>query len=445
MNVDSPSTDDLVGYFREAETPREDWVVGTEHEKIGIYADSHERVPYEGERGIGVLLERIASQDGWERVLEGENVIALLKDGASITLEPGGQLELSGAPLATTRRTCAEFTEHVDLMKRVSADLGIVWLSLGADPFHKISEIPHMPKARYDIMRSYLPTRGRLSLHMMHSTATVQANYDYSDEADMAAKMRMAMACTPIVSALFANSCITEGDESGFVSQRIEVWRHMDPDRCGILPFVLERDFGYRDYAEWALDVPMFFLVRGHQYIAAKGLSFRQFLAHGLAEHRATIADWDLHLTTVFPEVRLKRFIEVRGADCCSSELICALPALWKGLLYDRQAGEAAFALASDWTLADRDEALASAARLGLGGRAGGHSLLGLANELVDIASEGLARIARAGGLGPDERHFLDPVRALVEAGQSPGETVLERWRGEWNRSPERLVEYARY
>ncbi len=439
------SIDELVAYFSQGETPRDDWVIGTEHEKIGIYTDDYTRVPYEGERGIGVLLERIASEDDWERVYEGENVIALKKDGASITLEPGGQMELSGAPLATIRETCAEFTSHMELTKRVSADLGIAWLSLGADPFHTIPEIPHMPKARYDIMRSYLPTRGRLSQHMMHATATVQANYDYSDEADMAAKMRTAMGCTPIVSALFANSSIIEGRDSGFASQRIEVWRRMDPDRCGRLPFVFESDFGYRDYAEWAVDVPMFFLVRDHHYIAAKGVTFREFTLHGIGEHRATMEDWDLHLTTVFPEVRLKRFIEVRGADCGPKELICALPALWKGLLYDSAAGEAAFALARDWTLEERDQALVSAARQGLAGQAGGRPMLELAGELVDIATAGLARIAQAGGLGPDERDFLDPLRALLAAGQSPGEALRDAWRDEWKESPERLVEYARY
>ena len=439
------SIDELVAYFSQGETPRDDWVIGTEHEKIGIYTDDHTRVPYEGERGIGVLLERIASEDDWERVYEGENVIALKKDGASITLEPGGQMELSGAPLATIRETCSEFTSHMELTKRVSADLGIAWLSLGADPFHTIPEIPHMPKARYDIMRSYLPTRGRLSQHMMHATATVQANYDYSDEADMAAKMRTAMGCTPIVSALFANSSIIEGRDSGFASQRIEVWRHMDPDRCGILPFVFESDFGYRDYAEWAVDVPMFFLVRDHHYIAAKGVTFREFTLHGIGEHRATMEDWDLHLTTVFPEVRLKRFIEVRGADCGPKELICALPALWKGLLYDSAASEAAFALARDWTLEERDQALVSAARQGLAGQAGGRPMLELAGELVDIATAGLARIAQAGGLGPDERDFLDPLRALLATGQSPGEALRDAWRDEWKESPERLVEYARY
>jgi glutamate--cysteine ligase len=439
------SIEELVAYFSEGETPRSGWLIGTEHEKIGIYDDDHSRVPYEGERGIGVLLERIAREDDWERVYEGANVIALKKNGASITLEPGGQMELSGAPLATIRETCSEFTTHVELTKRVSADLGITWLGLGADPFHALSEIPHMPKARYDIMRSYLPTRGKLSQHMMYATATVQANYDYSDEADMASKMRTAMAVTPIVSALFANSSIIEGRDSGFAAQRIEVWRYMDPDRCGILPFVFESDFGYRDYVEWALDVPMFFLVRDHSYIAAKGVTFRQFVEHGIGGQLATMEDWDLHLTTVFPEVRLKRFIEVRGADCGPRELICALPAVWKGLLYDAAAGEAAFGLAKDWTLAERNQALVSAARLGLAGQAGGRPMLELATELVDISRAGLARIAQAGGLGPDERDFLDPLRKLVAAGQSPGEAVRDAWLGEWNESPERLVEYARY
>ena len=436
---------DLVDFFRAGETPIEDWAIGTEHEKIGIYAASGERIPYEGERGIGTLLERIAERDGWERVFEGENVIALLKDGASITLEPGGQIELSGAPLATIRETCREFNTHVDLVKAVSEDLDVAWLALGVDPFHRVSEIPRMPKSRYDIMRAYLPTRGDLAMDMMHASATVQANFDFSSEVDMASKMRAAMGTTAIVSAIFANSSISAGAPNGFATKRVAIWRDTDPDRCGLLHFVFDEDFGYADYARWALDVPMFFLVKDHAYIPCNGITFAQYLDGGLGPHRATFDDWDLHLTTLFPEVRLKRIIEVRGADAVPRDLICALPALWKGLLYDAQACEAAWKLVAGFSREEREAAQINVARRGLSATVAGQPVVELARELVDIASGGLSRIARRTGLEADENGFLDPVRAIVDSGKSPGETVLLHWQGEWQASRERLIEYARY
>jgi glutamate--cysteine ligase len=436
---------DLVAHLASGEKPRERWRVGTEHEKIGLYADDFRRVPFEGERGIGELLRRIAELDGWREVREDGNLIALEKDGASITLEPGGQLELSGAPLAAIHETCREFSAHLELVRRVSEPLGIVWLSLGQDPVHGLADVPRMPKARYEIMRSYLPRRGELAMHMMHLTATVQANFDYSDEADMVAKLRAALAVTPIVSAIFANSSIFEGKASGFVSRRLHIWRHTDPDRCGIPPFVFEDGFGYERWVEWALDVPMFFVVREGRYRAAEGTTFRSFLANGFQGERATIGDFDRHLTTLFPDVRLKRVIEVRGADAVPSGLICALPALWKGILYDPDARDAAFELASAWSQEEREAGTEAVARAGLGARIAGRPVLPMARRLVDIAGEGLRRIGAAAGLSPDERSFLEPVRAQLELGKSPGEVVLERWEGDWNRSLERLIEYARY
>jgi glutamate--cysteine ligase len=437
--------DDLVDYFRDGETPTDDWRIGTEHEKIGVYLDSWKRVSYHGERGIEALLRRIAEVDGWETVSEAENVIALLKDGASITLEPGGQIELSGAPLRTIRETCAEFNLHVDLVKRVSEEFGIAWLGFAGDPLHEVVDIPMMPKSRYDIMRAYLPSRGTHALAMMHATATVQANYDYADEADMVAKMRTAMACTPIVSAIFANSSLSAGRENGFASERVEIWRHVDSERCGLLHFVFEPGFGYRRYAEWALDVPMFFVVRDHHYIPAQGLTFRRFMREGLAGHRATLPDWDLHLTTLFPEVRLKQIIEVRGADVVPRALICALPALWKGVLYDSQACEAAWSLARAWNPEQREAGLVEAARHGLSGQIAGRPMLELAREFTDIAVGGLRRIFERGDTDADERRFLDPIQEQLGLGRSPGQEVLDLWRGEWHGSVERLIEYTRY
>ena len=436
---------DLVRYFLDAETPVSDWVVGTEHEKIGLYADTHQRLTYEGECGIGVLLERIASEDDWERVYEGENVIALKKAGGSITLEPGGQLELSGAPLRTTRETCAEFNNHVEMLKRISDEMGIVWLGIGHDPIHSVPEIPKMPKARYDIMRSYLPTRGALALDMMHATATVQANYDYSDEADMVSKMRSAMAATPAISALFANSSLSDGKENGFVSRRLHIWRDMDPDRCGLLEFVFEPEFGYERYIEWALDVPMFFIVRDHRYIAANGTTFREFMKSGLDGERPTVADWDTHLTTLFPEVRLKRIVEVRGADAVSRELICALPALWKGVLYDAGARDSVLGLVGGASADDRDAALADVAHRGLAAQFAGRPIKDVARELVDISEAGLLAMASRGEADGSETGFLEPLRAVIDRGTSPGEEMRRLWNSEWNGSMDNLIASTKY
>jgi glutamate--cysteine ligase len=447
MNREQPvsTINELLGYFRQSETPVSEFAIGTEHEKIGIYRDSLERIPYEGERGIGALLERIAARDGWTRIYERENLIALEKDAASITLEPGGQIELSGAPLATIRETCREFTRHVDLVKDVSSDLGIAWLALGADPIHEVDRIPRMPKARYDIMRSYLPKRGSMALDMMHATATVQANFDYANEADMAAKMRAAMSCSPLTSAIFANSPLTAGKENGFATRRVEIWRHMDPDRCGLLPFVFREDFSYERYTEWAIDVPMFFLVRDHEYIQATATTFRRFMEDGFQGHQATLGDWDVHLTTLFPEVRLKRVIEVRGSDAVPPGLICALPALWKGILYDAQSCEAAWKLMERFDFAEREEMLEDIARRGLAATAAGRPVLDLARDFASMAEDGLRRIAERGETEADERSFLDPVLEVLDRGASPAEVILESWRGEWQGSMKRLIEASEY
>ncbi len=436
---------DLLAYFRAAETPRVDWAVGTEHEKVGVYADTGDRVPYEGPYGIGTLLEKIASATGWERVQERGRTIALAQGGASITLEPGGQIELSGAPLAESRETCAEFNTHVDMVKALSDDFGIAWLGLGIDPFHEVPEIPIMPKARYDIMRAYLPTRGDLALDMMHATATVQANFDYADEADMIAKLRVALLATPIVSALFANSSISGGKENGYVSKRQMIWRDTDPDRCGLIPFAFDSDFGYARYTEWALDVPMFFVIRDGSYHPGNGTTFRRFLERGFEGLRPTLRDWDTHLTTLFPDVRLKRIIEVRGADTVPRELICALPAVWKGFLYDADACAAVWDLLEKTGVDELDAAQLDVAKRGLRAEMAGAKVLDLARELVGISSEGLRRIAEAGYSAQDERRFLEPLHEQIGKGRSPGEEIAERWRGEWGRNRERLIEATRY
>jgi glutamate--cysteine ligase len=436
---------DLLSYFRAAEKPRADWRVGTEHEKVGVYADTGDRVPYEGPYGIGALLEKIAATGGWERVEERGRLIALSADGASITLEPGGQIELSGAPLEETRQTCVEFNTHVDLVKSLSDDFGIAWLGLGIDPFHPVDEIPVMPKSRYDIMRRYLPTRGGLGLEMMHATATVQANFDYASEADMVAKMRAALLATPIISALFANSSISGGRANGYVSRRLVIWRDTDPDRCGLTPFVFDPDFGFERYALWALDVPLFFVIRDGVYHAGDGTTFRQFMERGFAGTRPTMKDWDTHLTTLFPDVRLKRIIEVRGADAVPRAHTCALPAVWKGLLYDADALEATWELLRSLTSEALDAGQLDVAERGLRAEMGGRKVLDLARELVTIAAVGLGRIHAAGFGDASEEPFLDPLREQIEKGKSPGEEILERWQGEWGRNRERLIAATRY
>jgi glutamate--cysteine ligase len=445
LDVPVESIEQLVGYLRDGEKPPARWRIGTEHEKIGLREDDKAPIPYEGERGIGALLEAVADADAWRRISEAGQVIALEKEGASITLEPGGQLELSGAPLRTIHETCDEFHTHLALMKRVSDPLGLVWLGLGMHPIHAVSELPIMPKARYQIMRRYLPDRGPLAHEMMFATATVQANFDYADEADMADKMRTAMGVSAIVSAIFANSSLSEGKANGFVSRRLHAWEHTDPERTGLLPFVFSQGFGYRRYVEWALEVPMFFIVRGDRYQPADGKSFRRFLEEGHQGLSATLADFDRHLTTLFPDVRLKQFIEVRGADAVPPGLTCSLPALWKGILYDAQAREAAWGLVAGATQEQREAARSDVARRGLSAACAGRPVLELARELAGIAREGLRRIAHPGRRDADETSFLEPVFEQLATGASPGQIVLERWEGEWGRSLDRLIGYARY
>jgi glutamate--cysteine ligase len=439
------SADQLVSWFAAGEKPASEWRVGTEHEKIGLYQQGHSSVPFEGPRGIAAVLEKVAELDGWKRIQEGPHLIALAKGGASITLEPGGQLELSGAPLRTIHETCSEFQGHLSLMKRVCEPLGIVWLGLGINPIYGVDQIPQMPKQRYRIMRSYLPRRGSLALEMMHATATVQANFDFASEADMVEKLRMALGVSPIVSAIFANSGLSERKANGYVSRRLHIWQHTDPDRTGLLPFVFEPGFGYREYVEWALDVPMFFVVRDGNYQAADGISFRRFMTEGWGGTRATLDDWSRHLTTLFPDVRIKHVVEVRGADAVPPGLTCSLPALWKGLLYDAAAREAAWRLVAGSSHEERDAARADVARRGLAARFAGRRVLELARELAAISREGLRRIAHAGRRDPDETSYLDPVSEQLELGVSPGQVVLDRWEGEWGRSLDRLIEYARY
>jgi glutamate--cysteine ligase len=439
----------LQDFFRAGEKPPEAWRVGTEHEKVGLYERTLEPVPYEGPRGIGALLRKLHVEHGFDPLLDGETLVGLEREGATITLEPGGQLELSGAPLRTMHETCREFRDHLALMKHVSAEFGIIWLGLGMHPLASVDELPRMPRERHGIMRELLARQGHLAHDMMHATGSVQANFDFASERDMATKLRLSMAASPVVTALYANSSISRGKPNGFESMRAWIWRHTDPDRCGFLPLVFEEAFleegSYRSYAEWALDVPMFFIQREGVHVSLGGLRFRDYLERGHAGARATLADWALHLTTLFPEARLKRIIEMRGADAVPPDLVCALSALWKGLLYDPESRARTLERVVGWKLREVDAMHADVARSGLQAMGPDAPVLELARELVQLSSEGLRRIGLRNSAGEDESLLLEPLFEVVDRGTSPGRELVARWEGAWDRRIERLVEFAKY
>jgi glutamate--cysteine ligase len=439
----------LVEFFRDGEKPRAKWRLGTEHEKIGLYAATLAPVPYAGERGIHTLLSTIARQYGWKPLLDAGKLVGLERDGATITLEPGGQLELSGIPTTSVHETMREFSDHIELVNRVSQPLGIIWLGLGVHPLAQVDELPRMPRERHAIMREYLGRRDTLGLHMMHATAGVQANFDFASEEDAARKLRLALAASPVSSALFANSCISQGKPNGFESFRAWIWRHTDNDRWSLLPFAFEDGFGagtaYRAYTEWALDVPMFLIVRDGHSRPANGQTFRDFMKNGRDGFRATLADWNVHLTTLFPEVRLKHVVETRGTDAVPGAQVCALPAFWKGLLYDDEALAAALERVESWTHAQVFALHAEVARAGLQARSPDGPVLDVARDLVALSRAGLARQAVRNAAGQDETIYLEPLEAIVARGTSPAREVLDQWNGPWKQAISKLIEYARY
>lgn len=438
------SESELVDFFRAGEKPASEWRLGMEHENLAIDARSFGPVPYDGPRGIETLLGALERDGGWKAVHEGGRLVALDRDGQSITLEPGGQLELSGRPHASALEAAQEFRDHLDALLRVSEPFGIAWLALGVQPLFDTDAAPRIPKERYRIMRSYLPAHGAMALDMMHVTGSVQVSLDFADEADMVSKLRAALASGPIADAIYANSSLAGGRPTGLVSKRMMIWRATDPARCGGLPFAFEPGMGYARYAEWALDVPMFFVLRQERYLPAHGKTFRAFLSEGHEGLRATLGDWNRHLTTVFPDVRVKRVIEVRGADSCPADLVCSVPALWKGLLYDEGALEASLALTGGWSPEQRETAYREVARAGLGAEVGGRKVLDLARELLAIARQGLTNLAHRGG-GADEGALLEPVARQLAIGKSPGQVVLEQWEGPLERSADRLIRSTRY
>ena len=424
----------LVDYIAAGEKPAAQWRIGTEHEKFGFRLDDLRPPTWEGERGIGALLEGL-TRFGWQRIEEHGKLIALSRDDASITLEPAGQLELSGAQLATVHDTCCEVSNHLREVKAVADELGLGFLGMGFQPKWRRADMPWMPKGRYRIMHDYMPRVGSLGLDMMTRTCTVQVNLDFSSEADMVEKFRVALALQPIATALFADSPFTEGRPNGYQSYRSHIWTDTDPDRTGMLDFVFEDGFGYERYVDYLLDVPMYFSYRHGEYIDLAGKSFRRFLAGNLAElpgAQATLHDWADHMTTAFPEVRLKKFLEMRGADGGPWNRLCALPAFWVGLLYDQTALDAAWDLVRDFTREERHALRNGVPRHALALPFRGATVRELAREALAISAQGLARRARTNPGGADERIFLDALNHIVEANQTPAQRKLELFHGPW-------------
>jgi glutamate--cysteine ligase len=426
---DKPITsyDELLSLFHAAIKPPSEFRCGAEMEKFGVFEDGTP-VPYDGERGVAAIMKELAATQGWtpDAETEGGPLIALYRKGASITLEPGSQFELSGAPLMHSHEICAEFRGHLAEIRPFSERAGIKWLGLGFHPFAKREDYTMVPKQRYAIMREYLPTRGSLALDMMLRTATVQANYDYSSEEDAMMKMRVGLRLAPLTTALFANSPFYEGQPFGGKSYRAKVWLDVDPDRSGLVPSLWKKGSKFVDYVEWALDVPMFMFKRDGQKVVNTGQSFRSFFKSGFSGHKPTMSDWTTHLNTIFPEVRLKKTIEVRGADAQGAKMACALPALYTGLYYDAKALSEIDALTADWTLDEVGATRKEVWQKGLAARFRAGTIQPLAEKVLEIAEGGLERRAFMSPSGKDERVHLNRLKELVAAGLTPADKLLE-------------------
>lgn len=428
--------EDLLAPFLKGEKPKDRWRIGTEHEKF-VYRTADHRAPsYDEPGGIRDLLMAL-TEYGWQPVMEGDNVIALAGADGTISLEPAGQFELSGAPLENLHQTCAEAGRHLRQVKEAGEKLGLGFLGLGMWPDKARADLPIMPKGRYAIMLRHMPRVGTMGLDMMLRTCTIQVNLDYASEADMAQKFRVGLALQPLATALFANSPFTEGKPNGFLSYRSHIWSDTDPHRTGMLPFVFEDGFGYERYRDYALDVPMYFVFRDGKYIDAAGLSFRDFLEGKLSVlpgEKPRLSDWNDHLSTAFPEVRLKSFLEMRGADGGRWGRICALPALWVGLLYDQAALDAAWDLVKHWSIEDRQRLRDEVPKLGLKALTpDGESLRDLGARVLDISAAGLNARARLNASGDNESGFLDPLREVIARGTTPAEVLLDHYCGAWN------------
>ena len=444
------SFSELAGYLEAGCKPKEDWRIGTEHEKFGYNAETLLPLPYEGACSIKAMLEGLRDGFGWSPVEEAGHLIGLEKDGANISLEPGGQLELSGAPLVSIHETCDEVNTHLAEVRTVADKIGARFIGLGAAPNWTHDQMPMMPKGRYKLMDRYMGEVGTTGTWMMRRTCTVQVNLDFASEADMVQKMRVALAFQPIATALFSNSPFWEGNSNGHKSWRSRIWRDLDASRTGMLPFVFEDGFGFERWAEYALDVPMYFVYRDGAYIDALGQSFRDFLKGelpALPGQTPTLSDWADHLTTIFPEARVKKFIEMRGADGGPWRRLCALPAFWVGLTYDQGALDAAWDMAKGWDAETREAWRVAASVDGMKAEVGGVKMVDLARDAVAIAEAGLKARALpgAGGLVPDETHFLNALQESVETGQAPADELLAAYHGPWAGDVDRVYDEYSY
>jgi glutamate--cysteine ligase len=435
----------LVEYLAAGCKPADAWRIGTEHEKFAFNLSNLRPLAYDGACSIRAMLEGL-TRFGWQGVFEGDNIIALAKDGASITLEPGGQFELSGDALLTLHETCREVHQHLAQVKEVAGEIGAGFLGIGFNPKWSREDTSWMPKGRYGIMRAYMPTRGDLGLDMMLRTCTIQVNLDFASEADMVKKFRTSLALQPLATALFANSPFTEGKPNGFLSYRSHIWTDTDPDRCGTLPFVFEDGFGFERYVDYLLDVPMYFIYRDGRYVDAAGQSFRDFMSGKLPAapgELPTMGDWTDHMTTVFPEVRLKRYLEMRGTDGGPWRRICALPALWTGLLYDSAALDAAWDLCKGFTAEEHDYLRREVPKQALGTEFRGRPLLDLAREMVAISRAGLTARNCQDDTGTNEAFHLDTLDRIFERGTTPAEEKLKLYHDRWGGSVDPI--YAEY
>ncbi|WP_019645513.1 glutamate--cysteine ligase [Novispirillum itersonii] len=438
------SRDDLVAYLESGSRPRDEWRIGTEHEKFPFRIADGSTLSYDEPGGIRDILKGM-EQFGWQPVREGDHVIAMTReDGASISLEPAGQLELSGAQLETLHQTCVEVTTHRRQIKQVAEANGVGLIGLGFHPTARRDQMHWMPKGRYRIMREYMPKVGTMGLDMMLRTCTVQVNLDHGSEADMVQKMRVSMALQPIATALFANSPFTEGKPNGYKSYRAHVWTDTDKARSGNLDLVFEDGFGFERYADYLLDVPMYFVYRDGGYIDASGQSFRDFMAGRLAAYPGqtpTVGDWADHMSTAFPDVRLKKYLEMRGADGGPWDRLCALPALWTGLLYDQTALDAAWDLVKGWTAEDRHRLVADVPRQALQATIDGRSVQDVAKQVLEIAHDGLTRRARLNSAGDNETGFLTPLREIADSGLTAADRLLEAYDKKWNGDISRIYQ----
>ena len=427
----------MAEYLASGCKPKEDWRIGTEHEKFGFCKDSLLPLPYDGERSIHAVLSALRDRHDWQELREADQLIGLTKDGANISLEPGGALELSGAPLETIHETCDEVNVHLKEVKDIADEIGVGFIGLGAAPTWMHEEMPLMPKGRYKLMDAYMGKVGTMGRTMMRRTSTVQVNLDYSSEADMIQKLRVGIALQPVAVALFANSPFFEGKPNGHKSWRSRVWRDTDNARAGMIPFVFDDDFGFERWVEYALDVPMYFVYRDGKYIDALGQSFRDFLdgkLPALPGEKPTLSDWGDHLTTAFPEARIKKYIEMRGADGGPWRRLCALPAFWVGLCYEQDSLDAAWDLVKDWDAETREALRVTASVDGLRAKVGNIDMHELSKSVLDIAHAGLAKRARpgAGGMIPDETHFLNALMESVETKKTPADELMDHYNGAW-------------